>query len=94
MFTLYHNFDKINNKERVILRLSLITRSFLIDFPATEKSGETRADGQKGRGSECHPRQKFCPSALPAEGGLGVGKRFRNSCVSRKAKQKNFRFLN
>ena len=25
---------------------------------------------------------------------LGVGKRFRNSCVSRKAKQKNFRFLN
>jgi len=31
---------------------------------------------------------------LSAEGGMGVGKRFRNSAVSRMSKQKNFRFLN
>ena len=42
----------------------------------------------------CGGNESVCPPALPAEGGLGVGKRFRNSCVSRKAKQKNFRFLN
>ena len=36
----------------------------------------------------------FCPLASPPKADNGVGKRFRNSCVSRKAKQKNFRFLN
>jgi len=61
------------------------------NFPPQKNLGEAQAGGQKGRGSG---GRNFCPPALPAEGGLGVGKRFRNSCVSRKAKQKNFRFLN
>ncbi|MAF25864.1 hypothetical protein CL634_09865 [bacterium] len=37
--------------------------------------------------------RNFCPPAHRAEGAAGLGKRFRNSCVSRKAKQKNFLFL-
>ena len=49
------------------------------------------AGGQKGRGSG---GRNFCPLASPPKADNGVGKRFRNSCVSRKAKQKNFRFLN
>ncbi|NLT52655.1 MAG: hypothetical protein GXX85_17260, partial [Ignavibacteria bacterium] len=32
--------------------------------------GEAQAGGQKGRGSG---GRNFCPPALPAEGGLGVG---------------------
>jgi len=45
------------------------------------------AGGQKGRGSG---GRNFCPPAFCRRQN-GVGKRFRNSCVSRKAKQKNFR---
>jgi len=67
------------------------TRHLFCNFPPKKIQGEAQAGGQKGRGSG---GRNFCPPALPAEGGLGVGKRFRNSCVSRKAKQKNFRFLN
>jgi len=39
-------------------------------------------------------RGKIFARLLRAESAAGVGKRFRNSCASRKAKQKNFRFLN
>jgi len=48
------------------------------------------AGGQKGRGLG---GRNFCPPVFRRRRN-GVGKRFRNSCVSRKAKQKNFRFLN
>ncbi len=39
-------------------------------------------------------KMNFCPPASPPKADNGVGKRFRNSCDSRNAKQKNFLFLN
>jgi len=50
--------------------------------------------GKKEGGLSVIPTRNFCPSALPAESGQGLGKRFRNSAVSRISKQKIFLFLN
>ena len=52
------------------------------------KPESKRAKRKRGVG-----KMNFCPPAFRRRRN-GVGKRFRNSCVSRKAKQKNFRFLN
>ena len=60
--------------------------------PAAEKNlGETKADGQKGRG---FGGRNFCPLVLSAPKARLRWERFRNSSDKRKAKQKNFRFLN
>jgi len=60
----------------------------LICSPFAKKiQGEAQAGGQKGRGSG---GRNFCPSALPAEGGLGVGKRFRNSALAEYQNRKIF----
>jgi len=48
-----------------------------VSRPPKNFQGEAQAGGQKGRG---FGGRNFCPPALPAEGGLGIGKRFRNSC--------------
>jgi len=62
-----------------------------LKFSAKKIWAKPKQAGKKKKGCG---ENEFLPACLPAEGGMGGKKRFRNSCVSRKAKQKNFRFLN
>ena len=62
---------------------------FQFDCPAAEKkSGEARKRGRLGRRGS--GGRNFCPLALPAEDGLGIGKRFRNSALAGKQNRKVF----
>ena len=61
------------------------------NFPPQKNLGEAQAGGQKGSG---WGEGIFARLLCPPKAGWGWGKRFRNSSVKRKTKQKNFRFLN